>query len=291
MPVMFSAMSYGSISYNAHEALARAAQRAGHLLQHRRGRPASRTSINTARTPSCRWRPAASAYIRHYLEAGAAIEIKMGQGAKPGIGGHLPGAQDRRDISRNAHDPRRVGRHFARRRTTTSTPSRTCASWSFRSRRRPRTKSRCMVKIAAVHNVAAIASRHCAHAARTSLRSTASAAARAPRPTRIRDNVGIPDRAGACRRSTSACATRASATRFRSWSAAPSATAADVVKGHRARRGRGATSRTSALLALGCHLCRTCQTGKCNWGIATQRPELVAAPESGHGLRSGWSTW
>ena len=32
---------------------------------------------------------------------------------------------------------------------------------------------------------------------------------------------------------------------------------------------------TAALLALGCHLCRTCQTGKCNWGIATQNPELV----------------
>ena len=32
---------------------------------------------------------------------------------------------------------------------------------------------------------------------------------------------------------------------------------------------------TAALLALGCHLCRSCQTGKCNWGIATQRPELV----------------
>ena len=32
---------------------------------------------------------------------------------------------------------------------------------------------------------------------------------------------------------------------------------------------------TAALLALGCHLCRTCQTGKCNWGIATQKPELV----------------
>ena len=31
----------------------------------------------------------------------------------------------------------------------------------------------------------------------------------------------------------------------------------------------------AALLALGCHLCRTCQTGSCNWGIATQRPELV----------------
>ena len=32
---------------------------------------------------------------------------------------------------------------------------------------------------------------------------------------------------------------------------------------------------TSALLALGCHLCRSCHSGKCNWGIATQRPELV----------------
>ncbi|MDE7234467.1 MAG: alpha-hydroxy-acid oxidizing protein, partial [Ruminiclostridium sp.] len=32
---------------------------------------------------------------------------------------------------------------------------------------------------------------------------------------------------------------------------------------------------TAALLAMGCHLCRSCQTGRCNWGIATQRPDLV----------------
>ncbi len=32
---------------------------------------------------------------------------------------------------------------------------------------------------------------------------------------------------------------------------------------------------TGALIALGCHVCRTCQTGNCNWGIATQKPELV----------------
>ena len=40
---------------------------------------------------------------------------------------------------------------------------------------------------------------------------------------------------------------------------------------------------TAALLALGCRLCRTCQSGKCNWGIATQRPELVERldPEEG----------
>lgn len=40
---------------------------------------------------------------------------------------------------------------------------------------------------------------------------------------------------------------------------------------------------TAALLAIGCHLCRSCQTGKCNWGIATQQPELTARldPETG----------
>ncbi|MBQ4608584.1 MAG: alpha-hydroxy-acid oxidizing protein, partial [Clostridia bacterium] len=40
---------------------------------------------------------------------------------------------------------------------------------------------------------------------------------------------------------------------------------------------------TAALLALGCHLCRSCQKGLCNWGIATQRPDLVKRlnPETG----------
>ena len=32
---------------------------------------------------------------------------------------------------------------------------------------------------------------------------------------------------------------------------------------------------TAALLAMGCHLCRSCHMGKCNWGIATQIPEVV----------------
>ena len=40
-----------------------------------------------------------------YLNAGAAIEIKMGQGAKPGIGGHLPGAKIVGDISRTRMVP------------------------------------------------------------------------------------------------------------------------------------------------------------------------------------------
>ena len=34
-----------------------------------------------------------------YLNRGAAIEIKVGQGAKPGIGGHLPGEKINREVS------------------------------------------------------------------------------------------------------------------------------------------------------------------------------------------------
>ena len=42
---------------------------------------------------------------------------------------------------------------------------------------------------------------------------------------------------------------------------------------------------TAALLALGCHLCRSCHAGKCNWGISTQQPDLVKRldPEEGAG--------
>ena len=52
---------------------------------------------------------------------------------------------------------------------------------------------------------------------------------------------------------------------------------------------------TAALIALGCHLCRACHSGKCNWGIATQRPELVARldPEEGaerlYNLITAWN--
>lgn len=42
---------------------------------------------------------------------------------------------------------------------------------------------------------------------------------------------------------------------------------------------------TAALLALGCHLCRSCQTGKCNWGIATQRQELTERLDPQEGCR------
>ena len=32
---------------------------------------------------------------------------------------------------------------------------------------------------------------------------------------------------------------------------------------------------SAALIAMGCHQCQSCSSGKCNWGLATQRPDLV----------------
>ena len=32
---------------------------------------------------------------------------------------------------------------------------------------------------------------------------------------------------------------------------------------------------SAALIAIGCHQCQDCSSGMCNWGIATQKPELT----------------
>ncbi len=104
VPVMFSAMSYGSISYNAHASLARAAEELGTFYNTGEGglhedfyKYGKNTIVQVA---SGRF-----GVHPEYLEASAAVEIKMGQGAKPGIGGHLPGSKIVGDISRTRMIP------------------------------------------------------------------------------------------------------------------------------------------------------------------------------------------
>lgn len=92
-------------------------------------------------------------------------------------------------------------------------------------------------------------------------------------PTRVRDNVGIPIE----------LALAAVDQRLRDEGIRNNVslvvggsirTAADVVKAI-ALGADACYIATAALLALGCHLCSTCQSGKCNWGIATQNSNLV----------------
>ncbi len=270
MPVMFSAMSYGSISYNAHKSLAIAAEKLG--IYYNTGEGGLHEDFycygdNTiVQVASGRF-----GVYKDYLEAGAAVEIKMGQGAKPGIGGHLPGTKIVGDVSRTRMIPEG---------SDAISPAPHHDIYSIEDLRQlvyslkeaTEYKKPVIVKVAAVHNIAAIAS-GIARSGADIIAIDGFRGGTGAAPTRIRDNVGIPIelalasvdkrlRDEGIRNQVSIVAGGS----IRS--------SADIVKAV-ALGADACYIATAALLALGCHLCRTCQTGKCNWGIATQRPELV----------------
>ena len=269
-PIMFSAMSYGSISRNAHESLARAATELGIFYNTGEGglhKDFYQYGPNTiVQVASGRF-----GVFKDYLETGAAIEIKMGQGAKPGIGGHLPGAKILEDVSRTRMIP--MG-------TDAISPAPHHDIYSIEDLRQlvlslkeaTEYKKPVIVKIAAVHDVAAIAS-GIARSGADIIAIDGYRGGTGAAPTRIRDNVGIPIelalasvdqrlRDEGIRNEVSVVV------------AGSIRSSSDVVKAI-ALGADACYIGTAALLALGCHLCRSCQTGKCNWGIATQRPDLV----------------
>jgi glutamate synthase domain-containing protein 2 len=189
MPVMFSAMSYGSISYNAHAALAQAATELGILYNTGEGglhedfyRYGPNTIVQVA---SGRF-----GVHEDYLEAGAAIEIKMGQGAKPGIGGHLPGATIVGDVSRTRMIPEGSD-------AISPAPHHDIYSIEdlrqlvFSLKEATEYQKPVIVKVAAVHNIAAIAS-GIARSGADIIAIDGFRGGTGAAPTRIRDNVGIP---------------------------------------------------------------------------------------------------
>ncbi len=270
MPVMFSAMSYGSISYNAHKSLAMAATELGILYNTGEGGLhedfycyGKNTVVQVA---SGRFGVHAD-----YLEAGAAIEIKIGQGAKPGIGGHLPGEKIVGDISRTRMIPERSD-------AISPAPHHDIYSIEdlrqlvFSLKEAVEYKKPVIVKVAAVHNIAAIAS-GIARSGADIIAIDGFRGGTGAAPTRIRDHVGIP-----IELALAAVDQRLREEGIRNNVAlvvgGSIRSAADVVKAI-ALGADACYVAAAALLALGCHLCRTCQSGKCSWGIATQRPELV----------------
>ncbi|MBP3854588.1 MAG: IMP dehydrogenase [Ruminiclostridium sp.] len=270
VPIMFSAMSYGSISKNAHESLARAAEELGTFYNTGEGglhKDFYKYGANTiVQVASGRF-----GVHKDYLNAGAAIEIKMGQGAKPGIGGHLPGEKIKEDVAHTRMIPRG---------TDAISPAPHHDIYSIEDLRQlifsvkeaTEYKKPVIVKIAAVHNVAAIAS-GVARSGADIIAIDGFRGGTGAAPTRIRDNVGIPIelalaavdgrlRHEGIRNEVSIVA--AGSIRCSSDAVKAIALGADAVY-----------IATPALLSMGCHLCRSCHTGKCNWGIATQNPELV----------------
>ena len=289
MPVLFSAMSYGSISYNAHASLARAATQLGIFYNTGEGglhedfyQYGTHTIVQVA---SGRF-----GVHEDYLNTGAAIEIKMGQGAKPGIGGHLPGAKIVGDVSRTRMIPEG---------TDAISPAPHHDIYSIEDLRQlvyslkeaTNYQKPIIVKVAAVHNIAAIAS-GIARSGADIIAIDGFRGGTGAAPTRIRDNVGIPIEL-ALASVDQRLRDEGIRNRVSLLVGGSIRSASDVVKAI-ALGADACYIATAALLALGCHLCRTCQSGKCNWGIATQRPDLVKRlnPEMGaerlYNLMTAW---
>jgi len=264
IPVMFSAMSYGAVSLNVHKSLARAATQMGTLWNTGEGglhpdlyQYGDSTIVQTA---SGRFGVHAG-----YLDAGRIVEIKIGQGAKPGIGGHLPGEKVSAEVSMTRMIPQG---------TDALSPAphhdiysiEDLAQLVYALKEATNYTKPISVKIAAVHNSAAIASGMVRAGADIivldGLRGSTGAA-----PKVIRDNVGIP-----IELALASVDTRLRQEGIRNQASIVVAggirNSGDVAKAI-ALGADAVYVATAALIALGCHVCQQCHTGKCAWGICT----------------------
>jgi glutamate synthase domain-containing protein 2 len=290
LPVMFSAMSYGAVSINVQESLARAAVQAGTLwntgeggLHPRLYKYKDNTIVQVA---SGRF-----GVFSEYLDAGKIVEIKIGQGAKPGIGGHLPGEKVSVDVSKTRMIPEG---------TDALSPApqhdiysiEDLAQLVYALKEATNYSKPISVKIAAVHNAAAIASGMVRAGADIivldGLRGATGAA-----PKVIRDNVGIP-----IEMALASLDTRLRQEGIRNQASVVIAggirSSADVIKAV-ALGADAVYIGTAALMALGCTCCQQCHTGRCAWGICTSDLALTKRinPEIGarrlSNLLRGWS--
>jgi glutamate synthase domain-containing protein 2 len=289
-PIMFSAISYGAVSLNVHESLARAATSCGTYFNTGEGgldrslyKYGSHTIVQVA----------SGRFGVHpkYLDAGAAVEIKIGQGAKPGIGGHLPGEKVTEEVARTRMIP--TG-------TDALSPAPQHDIYSIEDLRQliyalkeaTNYSKPISVKIAAVHNSAAIASGMVrAGADIIALDGVRGATGAAPKV--IRDNVGIPIELAIARVDQRL---REEGIRNKASIVAAGGirSSADIVKAI-ALGADAVYIATAALVAMGCTVCQKCYTGKCPWGIATSDPWISKrlnpdiASERLVNLLRGWS--
>jgi len=290
VPVMFSAMSYGAVSLNVHESMARAATEMGTLWNTGEGglhpklyKYGNNTIVQVA---SGRF-----GVHSEYLDVAKVVEIKIGQGAKPGIGGHLPGEKVGAEVSSTRMIPQG---------TDALSPApqhdiysiEDLAQLVYALKEATNYTKPVAVKIAAVHNSAAIASGMVRAGADIivldGLRGSTGAA-----PKIIRDNVGIPielalasvdDRLRQEGIRNQASVVIAGGIRNSGDVAKAIALGADAIY-----------IGTAALVALGCTICQQCHTGKCAWGICTTDPWLTKRVNPDIGARRlsnllrGWS--
>ncbi len=265
-PLIIGHMSLGSISYNGHTAMLRAVNQVGTLFgtgegglhpDHAPFRNNIIAEIASGRFGVC----------PDYLNA-AALEIKIGQGAKPGHGGQLPGEKVTQLISDTRGIP--IG-------TDALSPNPQHDIYSIEDLKTliaalheaTEYKVPVGVKIAAVNNVAAIAS-GIVHADADFITVDGFRAGTGAAPRVVRDNTGIPIElaiASVDQHLTNE-GIRHKVTLIAGGSLRSSS---DLIKILALGADVGMIG-TAALIAMGCKVCQQCTTGKCAWGIATGDP-------------------
>jgi len=290
VPIIFAPMSFGAISYNFQKGLAMAAREMGTYFNTGEGglHPDFYEFKDNAIVQVASGRFGVSA---EYLKAAAAAEIKIGQGAKPGIGGHLPGEKVTREISRTRMIPEGSD-------ALSPAPQHDIYSIEdlrlliYAIKEATNYTKPVSVKIAAVHNVSAIASGIVRAGADIvvidGFRGGTGAA-----PTIIRDHVGIPIEVAIAQVDQRL---RDEGIRHRASLIAAGGirTSADVVKAV-ALGADAVYIGTAAMIAVGCTMCQQCHRGRCAWGITTNRPDLLprlpadVAYERLKNLLRGWS--
>ncbi len=289
-PIMFAAMSYGAVSINVQTSLARAATEIGTMWN--TGEGGLHPSLYQYKDNTV-VQVASGRFGVHsgYLNAGRIVEIKIGQGAKPGIGGHLPGEKVSADVSLTRMIPEGTD-------AISPAPQHDIYSIEDLSQLIHALKEATnytkpiSVKIAAVHNAAAIASGIVRGGADIVVIDGYRGATGAA-PKVIRDNVGIPIE----------LALASVDTRLRQEGIRNQASL--VVSGGIRSSGDVAKAialgadavyiGTAALISLGCHVCQQCHTGKCAWGICTSDLKLTKRVNPDIGARRaanllrGWS--
>jgi glutamate synthase domain-containing protein 2/rubredoxin len=97
-PIIVSHMSFGALSKEAHAALARGSAAAGSAMSSGEGGILPE-SLDLAQRFVFEYVPGRYSVTPGTLERVDAVEIKFGQSAKPGLGGHLPGAKVTAEIA------------------------------------------------------------------------------------------------------------------------------------------------------------------------------------------------
>ena len=271
MPLMIGHISLGSVSYNAQKALFTAAENLNLIAGSGEGglhpdffQFSHRINSEVA---SGRF-----GVTPEYLKRVAAVEIKIGQGAKPGHGGHLPGEKVTEMISQTRMIPEG---------TDALSPYPHHDIYSIEDLQQLISVLKeatdylvpVGVKVAAVHNIGAISSGIVrAGADFITIDGFRGGTGSAPRV--IRDHAGIPIEVAIAtvdqklteeglRNKITLCASgsiRSSADMIKII-----ALGADV-----------ASVCTAPMVAMGCKVCQHCHLGICAWGIATQKVELAS---------------